>query len=58
MIEYLRKNKKFLRIFAIAKEAGVPTSSLQKAVEGVRQLNNSQVLKVEKVLKKINYDKD
>lgn len=58
MIEHIRKNKKFLRIFRIAEASGVPTSTLQKAVEGIRKLSNSQELKVEKVLKEMRYDKN
>ncbi len=50
MIDWLRKNKKYLSIRAIEKEIGCPTDTLQKFVNG-RNLPEKWVKPLTKLIK-------
>ena len=51
MIDYIKKNKKFLSLTAIEKETGMPPTTLIKAVEGTQKLPKKWIEKLETFIK-------
>lgn len=52
MVEWLKKNKEFLKISAIEKEIGCPSTTLQKWIKGDQGLPGRWVKPLEKWIQK------